>query len=515
MVREINILEKVYGHLWKELIKQSAIDKFKPFSFNFSLTPLWNAWQAGRRGVRYFPVVLVALLMCSGVVWEFFIPSFLITTDPARYQCYALAFWFGTSATHVLPSLQCAFLGIAQQKSAFHLLPFEYPPLTILVFSLPLLVQLLNYQVTFALLMAVVTIGIYWLLQRYGPHGSPFVFAFYLLIGVPALALVRFDLLPALLTLLCVMAAERGRWTTAYCVLAGGVLLKIYPILLLPALFIAEQQALGRLHVPANDLVWRDVPRQCWCTLQGILRWRWQNCLLFLILLLGITGVFALLDFHGAVVSQLSYFHQRPIQVKLTGSTVLWIARQLGIPWQRVEYSYGSINIVSDKLGQSVSQAEIIFLLMGVAYILLLQWRKKLDIVQASIALILVFLATGKTFSPQYLMWLIPLLAYSGAFSRFWTICWGIISLLTAILYIFFYSQLPTSINAHVIVLPTGFLGIVNARNILFVFATLAYLFNWWQIRLRRWLPLAQIRSRDAEISIMWCRCILQNLWKR
>ena len=68
----------------------------------------------------------------------------------------------------------------------------------------------------------------------------------------------------------------------------------------------------------------------------------------------------------------------------------------MGIPWQRVEYSYGSINIISDKLGQSVSQVEMIFLLMGVAYILLLQWRKKLDIVQASIALILVFLATGR-----------------------------------------------------------------------------------------------------------------------
>jgi hypothetical protein len=173
----------------------------------------------------------------------------------------------------------------------------------------------------------------------------------------------------------------------------------------------------------------------------------------------------------------------------------------MGIPWQRVEYSYGSINIVSDKLGQGVSRAEMSFLLVGVAYILLLQWRKKLDIVQASIALILVFLATGKTFSPQYLMWLIPLLAYSGAFNRFWIICWGIISLLTAIIYIFFYSQLPTSINAHIIILPMGFLEIVNARNSLFVFVTLAYLFNWWQTRLRRWLPLAQIRSRDADIN--------------
>jgi hypothetical protein len=139
--------------------------------------------------------------------------------------------------------------------------------------------------------------------------------------------------------------------------------------------------------------------------------------------------------------------------------------------------------------------------MLGTVYTLWLQWHKKLDIVQASIALLLVFLATGKTFSPQYLIWLIPLLSYAGAYNRFWIFCWGIISLLTAILYIFFYSQLPTSINAHIIILPTGFLAVVNARNILFVFVTLAYLFNWRQIRLRKWLPLVQIKLRDEHID--------------
>jgi len=73
-------------------------------------------------------------------------------------------------------------------------LPFEYPPLTVLVFSLPLLVPLSFYLVAFVLLMIAVTIVIYWLLQRYGPSGSALIFALYLLVGVPALALVRFDL---------------------------------------------------------------------------------------------------------------------------------------------------------------------------------------------------------------------------------------------------------------------------------------------------------------------------------
>jgi hypothetical protein len=444
----------------------------------------------------------VAILLLFGAIsWEFFFP--LIDPDPARYQCYALAFWFGTSATHWLPPAQCMFLNIVNQQPAFHILPFEYPPLTILVFSLPLLLPLKYYLAAFAFLMAMVTAGIYWLLLRYGPSGSSLVFLLYLLIGVPAIALVRFDLLPALLTLFCLIAAERHQWKTAYCLLACGILLKIYPILLFPALFTAEQQALGRLYVPADDLAWRDLPKQLWHILQSTTNWYWQNCLLFLTLLVIITGIFALIDFHGAVISQLSYFLQRPVQVESTGSTVLWIAQHMGIQWQKIEYSYGSINIISNKLGPTISLMGMCSLTLGALYILWLQWHKKLDVVQASIALILVFLATEKTFSPQYLMWLIPLLAYAGAFNRFWLFCWGVISLLTATIYIFFYSQLPTSINAHIITLPTGFLPVVNARNILFIFFTLAYLFNWWQIRQRKWILLAPIKLGDQDIDNM------------
>lgn len=485
--------------MWKESIKQRTTDQLKPFSFNLLLIALWTASQTRRGRMTYLPIVGATLLMFGAISWEFFFP--LVDPDPARYQCYALTFWFGTSATHWLPSTQCMFLNILNQKPAFQTLPFEYPPLTMLVFSLPLLVPLPYYLAAFTLLMATVTVGIYWLLQRYGPVGSPLVFAFYLLIGVPALALVRFDLLPALLTLLCIIAAERQHWTMAYCLLAFGVLLKIYPILLLPTLFLAEQQALGRLYVPADDLAWRAILKQSRHIRQGICGWYWQNCLLFLALLLVTTGIFALIDFHGAVVSPLSYFLHRPVQVESTGSTALWIAQHLGIPWQKIEYSYGSINIISDQLGQTISLTGTSCLILGAVYILWLQWHKKLDIVQASIALLLVFLATGKTFSPQYLMWLIPLLAYAGAYNRFWIFCWGTILLLTAVLYIFFYSHLPTSIDAHTITLPTGFLAVVSARNIFFVFVTLAYLFNWWQARLRKWLPLVQIRLGDIDID--------------
>src|SRR5260370_41913260 len=108
--------------------------------------------------------------------------------------------------------------------------------------------------------MALVAILIYWLLQRYGPRGSGVACAFYLVIGAWATAEGRFDLVPAGLTLLCLIAAERRHWTLAYVALAFGFLLKIYPLLLLPPLFLAEQIATGRMLKPSSTLTLKTLP---------------------------------------------------------------------------------------------------------------------------------------------------------------------------------------------------------------------------------------------------------------
>src|SRR5262249_866807 len=124
-----------------------------------------------------------------------------------------------------------------------------YPPLTLLAFSIPLLLPLQYYQFAFTLLMSLTSVFIYWILQRYGPRGSSLLYTLYIFLGALGLAQLRFDLFPALCMLLCVIAAERKHWTAAYVALAFGVLLKIYPILLLPALFLAEQHAKERIAI--------------------------------------------------------------------------------------------------------------------------------------------------------------------------------------------------------------------------------------------------------------------------
>jgi hypothetical protein len=438
----------------------------------------------------YIPIITVTVLMFCASAWQAFWPN----TDPARYQCYALTFWQGSAATNLLPARQCSFLQITTPQAAFHMLPREYPPLTLLPFSLPLLVPIQYYQFAFALMMSASMLITYWFLLRYATRKSAVAFAFYLFLGAYALGQMRYDLLPALLTLLCLIAAERKRWTIAYVLLAFGVLLKLYPLLLLPSLFIAEQQSHQRFHQPPTILSLKEIPAHLWLTFRAATQWRWHNCLLFMGILLIITGAFACFNFNNAVISQILYFAQRPVQIEATGGSLLWIAHKLGMEWW-ITYSFGSINILS-MLDTIVSQFSLFIFLLGVIYILWSQWHRRLNIARAIIALILVFIVTGKVFSPQYLIWLIPLLAYTGAFDSFWSLVWGCISLLTTFTYLFFYSQIT---DPQHIVLPTGFFETVALRNVFFLLLTLSYLFNWFQAREKYAEQYCSFRSLNSS----------------
>jgi len=147
-----------------------------------------------------------------------------------------------------------------------------------------------------------------------------------------------------------------------------------------------------------------------------------------------------------------------------------------------VVYTFGSVNIASD-LGNPVALTSEAFFIIGYALTILWQWRGKLDLVQACIVLLLVFIVTGKVFSPQYLIWLIPLLAYQGAFSKLWLVLWSAISILTAAIYPYIYMLTTDARKAPYI---PGFIECVTLRNILLVLLTLAFLFNWWQLNRRK-----------------------------
>src|SRR5947209_2271586 len=452
---------------------------------------LWNALLAKSGIMAYVPIIVVVILMFAGASWQ----MFWTTTDVARYQCYVLTFWLGSSGTHLLRASQCTFLHASTSIHApFHMLPLEYPPLTLVIFSLSLLAPIPDYQVLFALWMALTAALIYWLLLRYGPRGAALTFAFFALVGAWATAEGRFDMVPAALTILCIIAAERKHWTFAYVALAFGVLLKLYPLLLLPALFIAEQQNAQRLPIPKQTMTLKVLPAELWRTLRSIRTWHWKNTLIFFAVVIGVTAFFATLDFQGAVVSQFSYFSHRPIQIESTGSAFLWVATQFGFP-AHVEFTYGSLNVISP-LGDRLALIIECAFVLAFIYTIWQQWRGKLDVVQSCIALLLVFIVFGKVFSPQYLIWLMPLLAYTSALDVFWLLSWGSISLLTSIIYPYLIKR--TNKLLLMLYVP-GFIQAVAVRDALFVLVTLAYLFNWFQIHRRKPLPPQLTGKRSEE----------------
>ncbi len=95
-------------------------------------------------------------------------------------------------------------------------LPHEYPLLTLIPFLLVMFAPQSWYQVAFAILMALLAGGMYFLLARFKSRTAAIIGATLLVIGGWSTAVGRFDLVPSLLTLVAVILAERKRWTWAF-----------------------------------------------------------------------------------------------------------------------------------------------------------------------------------------------------------------------------------------------------------------------------------------------------------
>ncbi|MBE3565759.1 MAG: DUF2029 domain-containing protein [Thermogemmatispora sp.] len=416
------------------------------------------------RVLRRRPAPWLLFLLGTALFVESAWQVFLAPTDLLRYQCYALLFWFGSTALHWLPAQQCTFLSLHGVQPPFHILPQEYPPLTIIPFSLPLLVPPPYYTLTFALLMLAISAILLWLLYRFVSREAALGGALLLLLGGGPLLQVRYDLLPSLCVLVCLLAAQRERWTLAYLALASGTLLKLYPLLGLPVLFLAEQQHLNAGQQP----------------LKKIASWRWRHLLLFAATVVMVSTFFALLNPEGALLEPLRYFSQRPPQIESLAASLLWLSNLVGVgqPLQLL-FSYGSLNVASP-LAPAVSLLLTGLLCIGLLLTLWLQYKGAFDLWESMLALLLLLITTGKVFSPQYLLWVIPLVVSSTlsrttlARARSWQLIWIAICLLTSSIYVLYYPHLadPSSAPQIALTLP-GFFAIILLRNAFVLAATL------------------------------------------
>jgi len=385
-----------------------------------------------------FIILVTGILLYFGSSWQFSKKD----VDAAIYQCDATAFWQGQSGLQHLPVEQCAFLNrkgrvdsvtqsmirhhiphpivqVAQSQMEtiqFHTLPREYPILSLIPFSLPLIAPAQFYQQAYALWAILVVILLYFVIKRYTSWENALLFMASMVIAGWSTAASRFDLFPAALTLGALILANRGRWAWAYVFIMMGILLKFYPVLLLPPLLIAEQKSYNYQ----------------WNAWQ-----RWKAFAIGLVVFAGI-GLISLATSIPGTVGSLQYFKSRPLEIESFPGALVWLAHYVGYPYQ-YQYSFVSMNVlssISDKIG-TLSTATLI---IGLLVTFWLQWRGKLDVSTTCLVVMALVLGTSKIVSPQYIIWMIPLVWYVGKPNRRWIVLWGIVMMLTFFIYPIVYN---------------------------------------------------------------------------
>ncbi len=420
-------------------------------------------------------VVIMGILMFMGSSAQIFRDR----SDGARYQCYALAFLHNIQFAELeLPS-QCGtifasdaqiytnariaadlrkqgapdflshFVASQDVSQPLHALPHEYPLLTLVPFLLVVFAPHPWYQVAFAFLMILLAAGTYFLLVRFRSRQAAIVGAALLVIGGWSTVAERFDMVPSLLTLIAVILAERKRWTWAFVLLALAFLLKFYPVILVIPFLLAQQ-----MDEQARWNAWR----------------RWQPLAAFVGLCVLVMAISFLLSVEGTL-APLSYFQTRPLQAESFGSSLVWLSTFVAYHPMSFEFTYGSLNVVH-VYASLIAQAETLLEVVGLFYVAWLLWRQKIGLAAATLLTLLVVIVTGKVFSPQYLIWIVPLVAYVGGADRRWIVCWVLICGLTTFIYPYIYDM--TGI-VHVPLLPL-FYPIVTLRNfLLFVFVLFVF----------------------------------------
>jgi uncharacterized membrane protein len=339
-------------------------------------------------------------------------------TDAAEYQCYALAFWGGSHAATVPSAKVCAYYLSAAPAAPFHTLPREYGPLALLVFSLPLVGPSALYPWIFAFAMALIVVGLALLLQRVGTVGAGHSWLLYVMLGSMATAAARFDVVPAACTLLALVALRRGRQGWAYAALAAGTLLKLYPALLLP-LFLIESWR-GRHEKPL-----------------------WRGPALFAGVVAVVEGCVALLN-PAAVLAPLGFLQGRCVQVESLPATLAALGTLLRGHRPAFAYSpqYNSICQMSPGLELFATLCTVLAL-AGIVGVVALHWRGRLSLGLAACLVLALAMLGSKVFSPQYVLWISPLVAWEYGLAELRAFLgWSLVCLATTLCYPLAYTSL-------------------------------------------------------------------------
>ncbi len=352
--------------------------------------------------------------------------------DITLYHRYAKAFWLGSPPLRSLPA--------------------EYPLLSLLPFTLTLLPPLPDFVSVFAAWMALLFVVGLVAIRRRESASAAEVCGVYLVLGCFGTLLGRYDLLPAATTVLAYWLAKDRRFTLAYGMLAIGTLLKLYPLLLVPILVLEQYRALN-LHVL------RDRPPRA--VLQGVA--------LFTGAVVAVFAVSAILN-PGGWLGPFTYNSQRPLQVESVPASLLWLSGLLGFP-TAPDHSFHSYNLVGQIDGILSGMTELA-LVAGCLWIYWRQLSGRMAFGRALALCLLVIVSTNRVFSPQYLMWVLPMVVIM---EQEYDVTWLAICALTTVIFPYAYDWAGLHGTGTPASYPLFFPALIAVRNALLLVATLRF----------------------------------------
>jgi Glycosyltransferase family 87 len=271
----------------------------------------------------------------------------------------------------------------------------EYPPGALPVFAAPAVgrpgFSLYNreFQVLIALCgvaaIGAMTLALRSLRATVERTAAALAFASLAPLVLGSVILYRYDLWPAALTVAGLAAVLAGRERLGFAALGLGIAAKVFPAVVLP---------------PVLAHVWKTRGRReallCLGAAAGVVA-------------LAVVPFLALAP--GGLWDTVVRQTTRPLQIESLGAAALLAAHQVGGLELTMESSRGSQNLVGslpDALG-AVSSALLALVLLALWFAAARGPARPERLVRYSAAALTAFVALGKVLSPQFLIWLIPL----------------------------------------------------------------------------------------------------------
>jgi len=253
-------------------------------------------------------------------------------------------------------------------------------------------------------------------------------------LAVGPIAGQQFDLFPAAMTLLAVYFAARSRRAPVWILLALGTLTKLYPLLLAPVFLL------------------RDVRRRDWRAIGQAVALGAATIVVVMLPLFIVAPT--------AIRSFFAYHAKRGLQIESTYAGWLLVVDNLRLIYLGISNSFGSWNVTGQYADFVAALSTIVFVAaLGGAYLWLARElpirpaQQELDparlygiIAAAVLVVVFTILVTSKVFSPQYLIWALPLVPLVDGKHR--RTIWGLYTLAGVMTYYIFPTHYGQLINA-------------------------------------------------------------------